>query len=287
MDVDEYAVPSLAILRVNKQIRSEAEPVYFSKNLFVLPHHWEKRKPFVEDVPKGGVDRHLFSEKARHYLRNISIGYSSLPEAVPCTNMSSDWSGETIRPNGFDSMSSAERLQVAHFEAKLRLLRCWVDMFDTMNLKLSAWPEYLEVDFTNAYCPVGCCRMALNCCRRYYLPLLEATTVLVRGLRNDDEEAEFLSLMRNIRGNGDVGEMKKTLELEFDVDEEPWAAWKVAATLQHNDQGREKEGVVIGRSEEEDTDMGEDGGAENDEMSADVGVVQDAEDTNDSDHIGG
>ena len=240
MDMDEYAVPPLAILRVNKQIHSEAEPVYLSKNLFVLPQHWEKRKPFVEDIPEGAVDRHLFSSKAMIHVQNISVAFSSLPSAAPYTNMSSDWTGESNRQYDYDSMTPAQRLKEAHVEAMDRLSVSWREMYNAIDEQLSGQLGYLEVDFTNAYCPVGCCRMTTTayCCCSFYTDKLKTVTML--GLRNINEEMKMLGRIRYIHlylnKNGSYARrMKKAPRVSFGADEDPWAAWKVAVKTEQNE----------------------------------------------------
>jgi len=48
-DWRSYRVPSLQILRVCKQVHGEAEELYLSKNLFVLPDFCNLREPIVRD----------------------------------------------------------------------------------------------------------------------------------------------------------------------------------------------------------------------------------------------
>jgi hypothetical protein len=77
-DWESYKAPHLQILRVCKEIHNEAEDVYLSKNLFVLPDFFAYHAPFktANLEPQGHIQfsyRSLFSAAANKYLKNISI----------------------------------------------------------------------------------------------------------------------------------------------------------------------------------------------------------------------
>jgi hypothetical protein len=68
---DEYAVPSLQLLRVCKQVRHEAENVYATKNLFILPYQFADAEPFTV-LPMRGI-RPLFSQAVVKKMKNLSV----------------------------------------------------------------------------------------------------------------------------------------------------------------------------------------------------------------------
>jgi hypothetical protein len=60
----EYPVPALSILRVCKRIHKEAEDVYLTENMFVMPDEFIDRPPFSRPDTVGAfpfVDRPLTS----------------------------------------------------------------------------------------------------------------------------------------------------------------------------------------------------------------------------------
>ncbi|KAF2820358.1 hypothetical protein CC86DRAFT_120026 [Ophiobolus disseminans] len=78
-DWEKYAVPSLQVFRVCKQIKSEAEDVYFAEDLFVPPSAFDTVEPFsclneCWSHPRGrGLS--LFSHHGLQLIRNSSISF--------------------------------------------------------------------------------------------------------------------------------------------------------------------------------------------------------------------
>jgi hypothetical protein len=79
-DWEAYRAPELTILRVCKQLHSEAEKIYLSKNLFVLPDFLSHREPFRQYPRQEDCvslpDRPLFSKSAAKILKNISVSFN-------------------------------------------------------------------------------------------------------------------------------------------------------------------------------------------------------------------
>jgi hypothetical protein len=74
----DYDAPSLTILRVCRQIKAEAEDVYLSKNLFVLPYNFDIQLPFLRTgLPGPRLNHPLFSPTALKTIKNLSILYSN------------------------------------------------------------------------------------------------------------------------------------------------------------------------------------------------------------------
>jgi hypothetical protein len=121
-----YAAPSLSILGVSKQIQNEAEPIYHSKNLFILPDFLHRRQPFSSGVdPKiPHHDRWLFSKAGLTGIKNISVSFNTRTDAPPGMN-SSVWGIRKERGVGFKDLSYADRLGNAHLNAALLVKDEW------------------------------------------------------------------------------------------------------------------------------------------------------------------
>ncbi|KAF2114708.1 hypothetical protein BDV96DRAFT_83619 [Lophiotrema nucula] len=75
-----FRKPEVQLLRVCKQIHEEAEPVYLSWNLFVLPVQFDTFRPFQNHYhyspPLRGCDpsqRYIFSTAGLSCIKNISF----------------------------------------------------------------------------------------------------------------------------------------------------------------------------------------------------------------------
>lgn len=83
-----YGRPSLQILGTSKGIRKEAEEVYTTKNLFVLPDLYQLRQPFrgaahkYTEVAIPDIDRWLFSDGVAKKLKNVSV-YFNMRDLFP------------------------------------------------------------------------------------------------------------------------------------------------------------------------------------------------------------
>lgn len=77
-----FEKPAVSILRVSKQIPTEAEDVYLTTNLFVLPRAWFLQVPQVVDMQTPGDNffpksvRRLFSDAATSRVGSLSLGLS-------------------------------------------------------------------------------------------------------------------------------------------------------------------------------------------------------------------
>jgi hypothetical protein len=162
-----FRKPELQLLRVCKQIHSEAEPLYLSKNLFVLPIDWHEHHPVMysgifsglakeENWPWNG--RYLFSVAGLSYIRNISFSIDQKLADLPLPVDFDYWKSFKM-DNGtcYEELSSIERHEEAHdrhvlfFDEPLHLMFTGLKTF-----KLSM--QYVEIDFTNAFCPLGDCK---------------------------------------------------------------------------------------------------------------------------------
>lgn len=70
-------------------------------------------------------------------------------------------------PWAFDALDTQERLQSAHDYSQMSLIKYWDDEIHCLLDFLPGFPNrlrYVEVDVTNAYCPIGCCRLIWGPC---------------------------------------------------------------------------------------------------------------------------
>ncbi|KAF2662473.1 hypothetical protein K491DRAFT_179653 [Lophiostoma macrostomum CBS 122681] len=169
-----FRKPSLAILRVCSLVHQEAEPIYLSKNLFVLPLGWQTMEPFYSTTcvlapgPHSPSSLHLFSTNAMHHLKNLSIAFDKEEHA----NMIFDrkrWASMPDIAAATRTLTHSQRLLYIHDETLDKIAhgvtgssRSWFSISNTLIYTPGGTGcsrlRYVEVDYTNAYCPLGCCR---------------------------------------------------------------------------------------------------------------------------------
>ncbi|KAF2114707.1 hypothetical protein BDV96DRAFT_83551 [Lophiotrema nucula] len=151
-----FRKPELQFLRVCKQIHSEVEKIYLSKNLFVLPIGWEESGPF-----NTSPNRSLFSPAGFHLVKNISIALDQRMSKVKNPLNHLRWKFKENRKGFlFHRLSADERLKFAHDWVLDDVFEDWLDTLH--QLKQFERVDYIEVDFTNAFCPLGDCRPILS-----------------------------------------------------------------------------------------------------------------------------
>jgi hypothetical protein len=74
-DSKAYKTPELSILRVCKQIHDEAEDIYLSRNLFVLPDFFACKE--FNYSKHQCLKRPLFSSAGPKLVKNISLAFST------------------------------------------------------------------------------------------------------------------------------------------------------------------------------------------------------------------
>ncbi|KAH7086547.1 hypothetical protein FB567DRAFT_528228 [Paraphoma chrysanthemicola] len=204
----EYGAPSLSILRVCKQTHHEATPIYLGKNLFVLPRNFDDQQPFNK---KGYVSasnlrvpgRHLFPQAGLSSIKRLSIDFTSRSRRT-LVMYAPSWARLAIRHGvHFDQMTAAHRTQYAHATALVFLKHHWSCQTEVLK-KVTSTRDYLELDFTNAFCPEGCCR-----CLTIDFEFLSTMTpkkVTTKGLRVGEKDmlAEAMTLgMKSGNANGE------------------------------------------------------------------------------------
>jgi hypothetical protein len=222
---EAYRAPSLSILRVCKLIYEEAEGVYLSGNIFVLPHAFICRPPFLRDPnpqlsPIPNATRCLFSVAGFRDIKNVSLSFC-YRGIIPLTMAHSDW-----KDDDFERKTAAERLDHAHSEAKK-----WYKNVcnDNLSIIVKMYPnlEELELDFTNGFCPFGCCRdfdINLEQIGRRKIQVLR-----LLGLKDGEarilEENFWIELCPTGKKLGDH------IDLQYGLAQDPWAKWRQVETL--------------------------------------------------------
>ena len=253
-DFRAYRKPDLSILRVSKAVHKEAEEVYLSQNLFVLP------VPLEINYDPDTAASHMFSGNASKYVKHISIGVSFvMPDWMPSGHAHTWATLESFSPGLFDQYSREERLQLLHSEA-LYDFRLQQDAIDDWLFNLKAL-KTIEVDLMNAYCPMGCCR---NFEVYPYLPHLgHLEKIRLLGLRHEKEQQDYLVgqyrdawvTYVGVDDNGNIydqeehdravmEEVHKRHDITFGTEGDPWESWKM-----------ESEGELQSNSESSDSDM--------------------------------
>lgn len=153
-DIDRYSRPFLSILRVSKIIYEEAGHVYLGNNYFVLPSRQLTTPPFYPG--RRPIKRYEFAKIAFRNLRYMAIVLFPRSTLCSLTMCHTDWSDDLYdRP--FEEITQSERMEMAHGYS-----RSWLYESQTESSGVIAEFENLQVielDFTGAYCPFGCCRV--------------------------------------------------------------------------------------------------------------------------------
>ncbi|KAF2246737.1 hypothetical protein BU26DRAFT_567081 [Trematosphaeria pertusa] len=224
-DMERYRKPEVQVLRVSKQIHAEAEEIYLAKNIFVLPHMWLVCHPFSGALIRtnselfradsrsrsGGAGaqqggrkqctfgpgyRPLFSTKGLQLVRHVSFAFCNRPSPLHAFALTrSIWNSH---PNsspgapGFFATTSPDRQRIAHKMANDRLAAHWSVITKALCLFSSPTIEYLEIDITNSFCALGCCRLMYGGIE--YLERMRAKKVRILGSLARGEEAWMVGI---------------------------------------------------------------------------------------------
>jgi hypothetical protein len=226
-----FRKPELQLLRLCKQIHYEAEPVYLAKNLFVMPIEFRVCVPFVEPKSYQGNgqdhsdDRHLFSTLGFTYIKSISINIDkSLSQRVSLSFEGwRDHERVSLR-RPFTQLTPQQAYEYIH-NVELSLVReNWQGTISRLDMFLERL-EYLEMDFTNAFCATGCCR-PIGLAVGHWLHSFVPKRFDVVGLLSIEEKRQFISTARDV-GNISHSEFRREYGLHFrkEGDTTPWEKW--------------------------------------------------------------
>jgi len=239
-----FEKPHLKLFLVCKQIHNEAEPIYLSKNLFVLPVGWQFLKPFeCPSYSSKNNRKTLFSKSALKYLKNLSFAID-MDEHWSLRRGNRRWKIETwlwhiakdqrlneihqqmLREiNGGDPDRTWRHIASALY--RLNYQRFYDENQPGMDIvHEDTFPrvfDYVEIDFTNAYCPVGCCRPVWTV-NHNWIPETRPAIVDIVGLESEEEIAETLDMMEKYDGLGQ--DEVSRIRFRRAGDASPWARWK-------------------------------------------------------------
>ncbi|KAF2033126.1 hypothetical protein EK21DRAFT_109265 [Setomelanomma holmii] len=180
-DFASYEPQELQLLRVCKQLHDEVEKLYLSKNMFVLPPYFEPCGPFIAqtiafDCLAGARGlNHWFWENQEIYTPNTT----------------------------FDKMTARQRLDFAYQESSRCLRGRWRRLRECLVgfLEVEQASVQLEIDLTDAYCPIGCCRVVDQA--SYLIFEMDPCAINLLGVRNGAErEVSMQSLVDSYRSLG-------------------------------------------------------------------------------------
>lgn len=146
--------PTGSLLGVSTLIREEASPIFFGKNLLILP--WDSDHPTA----------HFLWVKHNAHFRPIMINFEFHRLTDHCHGCASPYF------SSFDHRSREDlELLVAHNSWVRDLLDKWEKKWGLVkDMKLKS----LVIDMTDCWCPLSCCRLVKKACeevlRRHLLP---------------------------------------------------------------------------------------------------------------------
>ncbi|GIZ42875.1 hypothetical protein CKM354_000612400 [Cercospora kikuchii] len=158
-DLYEYEKPHWPLLAVSRTVGQEAAKVLFEQNQIIWSYSISRCLRLVdyETCDANCIQLHTF---ARKYLRSASMTFDvrapargDALESVPCMRADAStrrapWSSLSVRAHKSKAHKHAYRRTYDEVQDLLANL-----LEDCKDLKA------LELDFTNCYCPAGCCRI--------------------------------------------------------------------------------------------------------------------------------
>ena len=143
---------------VNKATQREAENVFYSTgNHFIVPVS-EFEYPVDIGGNPGPVHRSLQYQSISYSfdMRHVNVDHYNTYRAIKEQYDSSH--------NGlFDDLTPDLKSSALHDSQKDDILEAWEDMCETITERMTL--KFLQLDFENCYCPVGCCRMLEDVCK--------------------------------------------------------------------------------------------------------------------------
>jgi hypothetical protein len=225
----DHSVPDMSLLRVSKQIHKEAEDVYLTKNMFVMPDEFIDRLPFSGPESKPGafpfVDRPLVYSDGWLRLKNLSFGYTACGD-YSFKMSSTHW--DAMRKKEFRSFTAktqAQRFEFTHGYVR-ESQKCDWDYAGDRLVQCCTTLDQLKLDFSNAIYPFSCCRdfdMQFK-----YLRKLQPKGIRLLGLIYDEEEKVKKLIVDAMTRQGAVA--LEDLKLEINPKEDPWAKWRFDRT---------------------------------------------------------
>lgn len=194
---EEYGTPSLQLLRVNRKIAEETAEIYHLYNMAVVPRGLAYCSKVDGKFGRGHLSP-VMETLTRPAFRRLSIAFSnsdmSLADRLQFERQGRErakW--RHLSASGLGEEPSRESYEERiHESLKTYLFRkiwpCKARMI-AANMNL----HRLEIDYTDAYCPSGCCRLAASSAiyfGRFEFGLPER--IVIQGARSAVEESAIL-----------------------------------------------------------------------------------------------
>ncbi|KAI9875604.1 MAG: hypothetical protein M1830_008212 [Pleopsidium flavum] len=203
---EEYGKPSLQLLRVSCQIAKETKEMFYLHNLAVIPRGMEC---WSECWSKSKITPPSLKMWMLPPFRALSITFSNGDMSV-AARLNYERAGRKDFENNFYRSAIPEQgTSIVREPGRGRYERSihqelsdelvdgfWFQKARLISKRLDL--DTLEIDYTDAYCTSGCCRMAKEAtllfgCFTFGLP----NSIIVQGARSADEKAEILQLIRD------------------------------------------------------------------------------------------
>ncbi|KAH6644447.1 hypothetical protein C7974DRAFT_419934 [Boeremia exigua] len=232
-----YRKPHLAILRASKAIHREAEDAYLSKNQFMLPFQFKRRQPFCSY--ETGGSRKLFSMRAFMVMKHISIELCSHDSFLDAEYTSQLWQEqESSDPRCFARLNATQRLLRAHDDTLARLQGSNGYMSYVLSNMKSL--STMELDFANAYCPTGCCRLGARTLQDgiWFELFSQLRSIRFLGLQYENEQGDLMaSWVKESQfsrksaplplDSPSLDDLHERHEITFTNEGDPWEQWKI------------------------------------------------------------
>ena len=246
--------PSLALLRVNRQINTEGTDILYTGVNFYLALDYKFFKFMTrEDYGPLGVYGSLELYPSRHLICSLTVVF--LPDYMSYYH--AEYVAASWKLPSFRIYSKKVRTQMIHQENRMACESWW----NSAGKVISSMPmlRVLTVDISQSFCPLGCCRMVGYVV--HSLRGMRRRKGLVVKVDGELDPQEKRMLLEGLKYNSSVIE-----EIEDDVNEE----------------GSEEQGEEQGEGEEEE----EEGQGQGEEEGDDRGEGDEEEQDDDYDHTG-
>ncbi|KAL8678850.1 MAG: hypothetical protein Q9186_004833 [Xanthomendoza sp. 1 TL-2023] len=199
--------PSVALLRVSKRIKCEAQAILCGENTW----HLNSDTSYTGQNSVHRVDKPLwdcftapdFANKIGHII--ISFDFRDLDHnSLGPIYSSSAWAQALLQPR---RRSLATPTEAAHSFRYQYLYQIWRWKIRVLALLVLGNTEGLTLDFSNCYCPAGCCRLAKRVLdtlrleghfnestRAIYLERLHWMKLTITGLLDEPEKKYYLEM---------------------------------------------------------------------------------------------
>ena len=180
-----YQRPETQLLRVNRQIKSECDPIFYGRNNFVLPLGFE---PGLYDYPP------LF--RANEFIRSIDVTFDMRADSGDRADLRDvverDYDS-CFYAGAFSSLDPIFQADDIHQSELDQLLQdCWPAVAQTIH---QYQLDFLRIDLGNAYCPTGCHRLA-EWVVADHIKCSMAKEIQFVGVRDLAEKKKILHIMR-------------------------------------------------------------------------------------------